>query len=79
MNCSVRPTATLGLVGVTAIETRVAGVTVRMTGDEVTPPNAAFIDEVPVTSAAAKPAALTAATVGPPDVQVTWEVRSWVD
>jgi hypothetical protein len=66
-------------VGVTAIETRVAGVTVRMTGDEVTPPNAAFIDEVPATSVAAKPVALTAATVGPPDVQATWEVRSWVE
>ena len=79
MNCCVRPTATLGLVGVTAIETRVAGVTVRMTGDEVTPPNAAFINEVPVANAAAKPVALTAATVGPADVQVTWEVRSWVD
>jgi hypothetical protein len=71
VNCCVSPTATVGLVGVKAIETKVAGNTVRTTGEEVTPPNAAVMDEVPVTREVANPAELTVATDGLLEVQVT--------
>src|ERR1700677_514297 len=55
-NCCVVPSAMLGLAGVTAIETRVAGVTLKVTAGEVIPLNIAVIEVVPAMSVVASPA-----------------------
>ena len=43
VNCSVSPTAMLGLAGVTAMDTSVAGVTVRVAFAEMLPDAAAIV------------------------------------
>ena len=70
VNCCVRPFATEGLAGVTAIDWRAAAETV-MTVDPVTPDRVAVIDDVPVATAVARPVALMVATDGVADAQVT--------
>src|SRR5262245_53984766 len=61
VNCWVRPLATLGLAGVTAMDWRAAAVTV-ITVEPLIPLSAALIVEVPVPTAVARPAALIVAT-----------------
>jgi hypothetical protein len=75
MNCSVPATGILGPVGVIAIDTSVAGVTVRVTGGDVMPPRAAETVVVPVAAELAVPALpealLIVATAGVAEPQVT--------
>jgi hypothetical protein len=82
MNCRVVPSATLGLDGVTATETSVAGVTVRFVLLEM-PPAAAVIIVVPVASGMTKPfepaALLMAAIDACDEPQVTVAVRFCVE
>ena len=78
VNCWVVPLAMLGLAGVTAIETRTAGLTVS-TVEPVTPPSVAVIVDVPVATPVARPAAVIVATEVVADAQVTWLVRSSVE
>ena len=65
----------LGVGGVIAIDTRVAGVTVKVTGAEVMPPMAAVMLLVPAATDVARPlepaALLIVATEVVADVQVT--------
>jgi hypothetical protein len=74
VNCCVFPAATDGFAGVTAIDTRVAFVTVSVV-DPTTPPLVALIVELPAFTPVAKPAALIVATVGVPDAHVTLPVK----
>lgn len=78
-NCRVVPRAMLGFVGVTAMDTRVAGVTVRVVGPEMLP-EAAVIVDVPTATGVAFPlepaALLMAATDVADELQVTDVVRS---
>ena len=76
MNCSVRPAATLGLAGVTAIDTSEAALTVMTAAGEVLPPNAAVMFAVPAATAVTRPAELTVATLVLSDCQVAFEVTS---
>jgi hypothetical protein len=81
VNCRVVPLAMLGLVGVTARDTSVAGVTVRMV-EPVMLPNAAVIVVWPAAAHVARPlepaALLTVATAVADELQVTVAVRSCV-
>lgn len=70
VNCLVVPTGMLELAGVTAIEVTVAPVTVSA-AVPLTEPDVAVIVAVPVPTAVASPAELTAATEEEDDVQVT--------
>ena len=70
VNCCVAPRRCDGFAGVTAIDCRVAAVTVS-TVEPVTPPNVALIVEVPVATAVARPAAVMVADAGVADAQVT--------
>ena len=63
VNGSVAPTAMLGVAGVTAIDWRVAALTVS-TVEPVTPLSVAEIVEVPAATPVATPAALMVATAG---------------
>ena len=63
-----------GLDGVTAIETRVGGFTVKEV-DPLIVPEVAVIVEVPAATAVANPAALMVATLVSEEVQVTELVR----
>jgi hypothetical protein len=69
------PRAILGLIEVTAIDTNVAGDTVKVTGAEVMPPRAAVMLLVPVVTELARPsepaALLIVATVVVAETQVT--------
>ena len=80
MNCSVPATGMLGPAGVIAIDTNVAGVTVKVVGVDVTPPSTAVIRVLPVATEVAIPAVpealLMVATAGVAEVQVAWLVRS---
>ena len=78
MNCSVTPSATLGLAGVTAIDTSVAAVTVSVSAGDTMAPRVAVILVVPAVSVLAKPALLMVATAGVPEAQVTADVKSAV-
>jgi hypothetical protein len=73
----------LGLAGVTAIETRVAGVTLKVTAGELIPLNIAVIEVVPAMSVVASPAEpavlLIEATAVFEETQVTELVRSCVE
>jgi len=62
------------LAGVTAIETRVGGFTVKEV-DPVIAPEVAVIVELPAATAVANPAALMVATLVSEEVQVTELVR----
>jgi len=77
VNGRVRPRATLGLVGVTAIESSAAAVTVNVV-DPLIGPSAAVIVVVPTSIAVASPALLTVATAVVSDDHVTCAVRSCV-
>ena len=59
-NCSILPTATLGLFGDTMIDDRLGGPTVRVSFP-VTPFNVALTELVPAASPVAKPVAETVA------------------
>jgi hypothetical protein len=69
----------LGAAGVSAIDTTVAGVTVKVIADDVTLPSAAVIWVVPVATGCATPAdpaaLLMVATAEVAEVQVTRLVR----
>ena len=78
VNCCVFPAATEGFAGVTAIETRVAFVTVSVV-EPTTAPLVALIVDVPAFTAVARPAALIVATVVVPDAHVTLPVRFCVE
>ena len=79
VNCCVVPRAMLGVAGVTAIDTKVAAVTVSTTDGELIEPRVAVILLVPALSADASPAELMIATVAVADDQDTSADRSWVD
>ncbi len=71
------PTGRLGLAGVTAMEVRVAEVTVRVVDPEVAPRVAVMVAGVALAArAVAKPLLLMAATVGAEEVQIAWVVIS---
>jgi hypothetical protein len=74
VNCRVAPLVIDGLAGVTAMDCRVAAVTVR-TVLPVTPFNVAEMEEVPTPAPVARPAAVIVATDGVAEVQVTLPVR----
>jgi hypothetical protein len=76
VNCLVVPTAMLEPAGVTAIETRVAPVTVRV-AVPVTEPDFALMVEEPTPTPLARPAELMVAMAGADEVHVT-EVRTCV-
>ena len=78
MNCCVRPTASEGVAGVTAIETSAAGVTVSVAVPE-TDPEVAVIVEVPVATAVAWPPEAMVAFDVSEEVQVAELVRSFVE
>jgi predicted nucleic acid-binding protein len=82
VNCLDVPSAKLGLVGVTAIETSVAGVTVNVELPETLPDVAEIVVE-PVDTEVANPfdpaALLIAATAVLDDFQVTPDVRFCVE
>src|SRR5882724_2924917 len=71
----VTPTPTTGAVGVTAIDTKVAGVTVRF-AVPATAPTAAEMVVTPGTTARARPPA-TVATLAFDELQVADVVMSW--
>ena len=77
VNCWVVPTGMLGLAGVTAMEDRVAEVTVRVVLPEILPEVAVMV-AVPAATAVARPLLLTVATDVLDEVQVTCVVISWV-
>ena len=76
-NCWVVPNAMLGLVGVIASETSVAGVTVRVVEPD-TLPEIAVIVVVPAPNEVANPALLVVATTVSDEFHVTVAVRSCV-
>jgi hypothetical protein len=76
-NCWVLPAGTFGLTGVTDIEDRIAGVTVRVVLPEILP-EAAVMIEVPAATAVARPLPLTVASEVFEELQVTCAVRSWL-
>jgi hypothetical protein len=65
------------LAGVTAIEERVAAVTVRVVLPEILPEVAVMV-EVPAARAVAKPLLLTVATEVLDELQVTCVLISWL-
>ncbi len=82
VNCSVRPFATLGLAGVTEIDTSVAEVTVSVVLPEMDPLVAEMV-VLPVAAELASPceppALLIVATPVLLEAQVTCVVRFWVE
>ncbi len=85
VNCSVRPSATVGFVGVTAIEVSAAAVTVYPVDPDTAPdplPSTAVTVVEPWAAAVARPceplALLMLAVAEEDELQVTCEVRSWV-
>ena len=70
VNCCVRPFASDGFAGVTAIDCSTAAVTVSVV-EPVTPPNIALIVLIPGATAVANPPLVIVATDGVPDAQVT--------
>lgn len=81
VNCLFVPLAILGLVGVTATETRLAGFTVSVVVPEMLPDAAVIVDE-PASTAVASPveptALLIVATLVLEELQTTDAVRFWV-
>jgi len=81
VNCRVVPSAMLGVAGVTARDTSVAGVTVRVVDPEMLPDVAVIVVEPTATDVATplEPAALLmAATPAADEFQVTDVFRSCV-
>lgn len=66
----------LGLAGVTAMDCRVAAVTLSVVFPEMRP-QVAVMTDVPAAALVARPLAEIVATEGVPDDQVTKVVRSW--
>ena len=71
------PAGTLGLAGVTDMEVRVTGVTVRIMLPEILPEVAATV-AAPTNTAVARPLLLTVATDVFDELQVTCAVISWL-
>ena len=78
VNCLVVPRAMLGLVGVSWIETSVAGVTVSVVWPD-TPENVAVIVVEPVAPEVASPVELIVATAVLDESHVTDALRSWFE
>jgi hypothetical protein len=78
VNCCLSPLATLGVAGVTAMETSAAALTVSVVFP-VTLPEVAVMVVVPVARVVARPLAAMVAVVGVDDAQVTDDVRSSVE
>jgi hypothetical protein len=78
VNCSVLPFAIEGFAGVTAIDTSVAAVTVRVV-EPVMPTETALIVLVPVPTAVANPPAAIVATVVVTELQVAVPVKFCVE
>jgi len=82
VNCWVSPSGRLGLAGVTAIEVRVAAVTVSVVFPETPPKVAVIVMGPPAATDVANPcdpaALLIVATAVLDELQVTWVVRSCV-
>ena len=82
VNCAVVAVAMVGVAGVTAIDTNVAAVTVRVVPPEIDP-LAAEIVELPGEAEVARPceplALLIVATAVLEEDQVTCVVRFWVE
>ena len=82
-NCSVIPAGMLGLAGVTAMEDKVAEVTVRVVLPEILPEVAVMV-AAPAAMAVARPLLFTVATAisenpeALDEVQVTWVVILWL-
>src|SRR5262252_8300279 len=76
-NCCGMPSGTLGMAGVTAIETSAAAVTVRFVEPD-TLPEVAVTAVLPTETLVASPEAFTIATAGVPLTQVTAPVMSRV-
>src|ERR1700733_12704487 len=74
VNCWVAPLAIDGFTGVTAIDCRVAAVTVRVV-EPLIAPDVAVMVEVPTAAALARPPVLIVAMVVVPEVQVTVDVK----
>ena len=81
-NCWVVPLAMEGVAGLTAMDTRVAAVTVNIVDPE-TLPRVALMVVVPALTPEARPSLLAAfemlATAGAEEVQVTVVVRFWME
>ena len=77
VNCCVVPAGIEGIAGVTAMETRVAGVTVRLV-DPTIDPEVAVTLVVPTATLVATPAGLTVAIFEFAVPQLTELVRSFV-
>ena len=67
--------ATVGFVGVTAIDTSVAAVTVSVAAGLVTPLEVAAIADVPIATALARPDVLIVATQGVAEFHAAVPVR----
>ena len=78
VNCWVVPSAMAGALGVTAMLSMVAALTVRL-ALAVCPSKLAVISEFPGASAVASPPVLMVATVVVAEVQVVELVTSWVE
>jgi hypothetical protein len=78
VNCCVVPFAIDGFAGVTAIDTGIAGVTVKVVLP-VNPPEEALTWDVPCATPLARPPELMVATAVLEDTQVAELVRSRVD
>ena len=78
VNCWVRPLAIAGLAGVTAIDCRVAAVTVR-TVEPVTPESVAVMSRSRRHGGWPGRLLEMVATAVVAEAQVTWLVRSWVE
>ena len=80
VNCREVPLAMEGAAGVTAMDTRVAEVTVKVVEPE-TLPRVALMVVLPALTPVARPSLLAAlemlATAGAEEAQVTVVVRSW--
>ncbi len=74
MNCCVVPLGTIGAAGVTAMDTRVALVTVNGVVPLTVPKVAVTVTGPPMATAAAFPVALTVATPGFEELHVTEDV-----
>jgi hypothetical protein len=75
VNCWLAPTPILGLVGVTAIEVSVAGVTTKDTVGLVMPFTVAVIPEVPILTPVARPVLTMVATAVLEEAQVAVDVK----
>jgi hypothetical protein len=74
MNCCCVPATTDGFAGVTAIETKVAGVTFRLV-EPLMAPLAAVTVVLPIATPVAKPCAFTVATPALAVLHVTVPVK----